>query len=274
MNATGASILIIEDNAANLELMTYLLSAFGHTVLTAENGMEGIAVAGSERPELIICDVQLPDLDGFEIARRLRGDPHLLSIPLVAVTALAMVGDRDRVLAAGFNGYLAKPIDPETFVRQMEVFLPASRRSSNSLPPSAPAPASSEPESGPHRHTILAVDGLAVNLDLARSILAPSGYRVITAAGITEGLALARQEKCDLILSDVSMSEGTGYELLAAVRADPALASIPVVLLTSTMMTDADRAEGLAMGAARYLRRPIEPEVLLAEIQACLAGRP
>ena len=67
--------------------------------------------------------MQLPDIDGFEVARWLKGDPDLRTVPLVAVTALAMVGDRDRVLAAGFDGYLAKPINPETFVRQMEVFL-------------------------------------------------------------------------------------------------------------------------------------------------------
>ena len=80
--------------------------------------------ADREHPDLIICDVQLPDIDGFEVARRLKRDPELRPIPLVAVTALAMVGDRDRVLAAGFDGYLAKPIDPEMFARQIEDFLP------------------------------------------------------------------------------------------------------------------------------------------------------
>ena len=119
----GARILIIEDNPANLELMTYLLSTFGHTVLAAEDGSRGLEVARREHPDLIISDVQLPALDGYEVARWLKSDPDLRRTPLVAVTALAMVGDRDRVLAAGFDGYLAKPIDPETFVRQMEVFL-------------------------------------------------------------------------------------------------------------------------------------------------------
>src|SRR5579871_203047 len=123
-NPVSARVLIIEDNAANLELMTYLLSAFGHTVLTADNGHHGLEAAVREQPELIICDLQLPDIDGFELARHLHRDSRLCSIPLVAVTALAMVGDRDRVLAAGFDGYLAKPIDPETFVPQMESFLP------------------------------------------------------------------------------------------------------------------------------------------------------
>jgi CheY-like chemotaxis protein len=120
-----ARILIIEDNPANLELMVYLLKAFGHVPVTARDGAEGLALAG-ERPDLILCDIQLPDVDGWELARRMRADPALAAVPLVAVTALAMVGDRDRVLQAGFDGYLSKPIEPETFVSSVESFLRAS----------------------------------------------------------------------------------------------------------------------------------------------------
>ncbi len=119
----GARILIIEDNPANLELMSYLLGAFGHTVLSAEDGRQGLEAVRREQPDLIICDVQLPEMDGYEVARWLKSDAGLRGTPLIAVTALAMVGDRDRMLAAGFDDYLAKPIDPETFVRQMENFL-------------------------------------------------------------------------------------------------------------------------------------------------------
>src|SRR5262245_9928300 len=102
----GARVLIIEDNAGNLELMTYLLSAFGHTIIGAEDGDAGLKAARQDPPDLIICDVQLPGMDGYEVARWLKSDSQLRTIPLVAVTALAMVGDRDRVLAAGFDGYL------------------------------------------------------------------------------------------------------------------------------------------------------------------------
>jgi two-component system cell cycle response regulator len=124
-----AHILIIEDNAANLELMTYLLDAFGHIVRVAYDGAEGLAAIQADAPDVIICDVQLPKVDGFEVARRLKNNPALCHIPLVAVTALAMVGDRDRILAAGFDGYIAKPIEPEHFVHQVEAFLPAAPES-------------------------------------------------------------------------------------------------------------------------------------------------
>jgi two-component system cell cycle response regulator len=267
----NARILIIEDNLTNLELMTYLLGAFGHTVLVAGNGHQGLEIVRRRQPDLVVCDVQLPDIDGFEVARRLKSDPGLGSIPLIAVTALAMVGDRDRLLAAGFDGYLAKPIDPETFVHEMEVFLPTDRH--GVIPVTSVALAVPSLEEAPHGETILVVDDLQVNLDLARSILVPSGYQVVIAGGMAKGLALAKEIPCDLILSDVCMSDGSGYEFLQLVRSDPQLRTTPFVLITSTMMTEKDREKGLVMGAACYLRRPIEPDVLLTEIRACLSEK-
>ncbi len=120
-----ARILLIEDNPANMTLMEYLLQAYGHTVLTASDGHAGIALAASAIPDLIVCDVHMPGMDGFGIVRHLALQPALAEIPIVAVTALAMVGDRENLLQAGFDGYLAKPIEPITFIAQLECFLPA-----------------------------------------------------------------------------------------------------------------------------------------------------
>ena len=128
-------ILIIEDNTTNLQLMVYLLQAFGHSPLEALDGETGLELIRREVPELVLCDIHLPGMDGFEIARQLKSSPSLSRIPLVAVTALAMVGDRDRILSAGFDGYIAKPITPETFVGQVEAFLPSAAHSSGTPPP-------------------------------------------------------------------------------------------------------------------------------------------
>lgn len=105
--------------------MAYLLRAFDYYVVTAVDGAEGLDLVGREAFDLIICDVHLPKYDGYEVARRLKHDPNstLRRIPLIAVTALAMVGDRDKVLAAGFDGYIDKPIAPELFVKQIEALL-------------------------------------------------------------------------------------------------------------------------------------------------------
>lgn len=119
----SARILIVEDNPANLELMRYLLAAYGHTLLVATDGPAGLAAAARARPDLILCDLQLPGHDGFELLRQLRGDPSIAAIPVVAVTALAMVGDREKVRTAGFDGYIPKPIEPTTFVDEVESYL-------------------------------------------------------------------------------------------------------------------------------------------------------
>lgn len=122
-------ILVIEDNPANMELMAYLLKAHGYTLLTATDGESGLAAAAKEQPDLVICDVHLPQLDGYGVVRVLKRTAALRGIPAIAVTALAMVGDREKLIEAGFDGYISKPIEPETFVAEIERFLPARKES-------------------------------------------------------------------------------------------------------------------------------------------------
>ncbi len=112
-------ILIIEDNEQNLYLATFLLEKDGHEVLQARSGPEGVALAGRTRPDLILLDIQLPEMDGYSVARALRQNQSLKAVPIVAVTSYAMVGDRERALEAGCNGYIEKPINPETFAREV-----------------------------------------------------------------------------------------------------------------------------------------------------------
>jgi len=97
-------ILVIEDHPAILEMIRYLLQAYGHTPLLAADGAEGLQTAERELPDLILCDIQLPVMDGYEVVLNLKRNPRLAPIPVIALTAFAMVGDRDRVLAAGFDG--------------------------------------------------------------------------------------------------------------------------------------------------------------------------
>jgi len=122
-----ARILIIEDNPTNMQLMVYLLNAFGHTTLEATDGETGLAIAQHAPVDIILCDLQIPRLDGYEVARRIKMDPELKDLPLIAVTAYAMVGDRDKVLSAGFDGYISKPINPEIFTEEVEGYLSANR---------------------------------------------------------------------------------------------------------------------------------------------------
>ena len=130
----AARILVIEDNAANLELVRYLLSFSGYTVLEARDGAQGVAMALQERPDLVVCDLQMPLLDGYEVLIRLRENPASAATVIVAVTAFSMPNDRQKVMTAGFDGYLSKPIEPENFVGQIEAFLPAELRVPRAAP--------------------------------------------------------------------------------------------------------------------------------------------
>ncbi len=121
------TILIIEDNEQNLYLMRFLLEKHGFTVIEARDGEEGIRAARAEQPAGILLDIQLPVMDGYAVAARLRGDPRLQGTPIIAVTSYAMVGDRERVLEAGATGYLEKPVDPDTFVDRVRAYLDGAR---------------------------------------------------------------------------------------------------------------------------------------------------
>ena len=118
-----ASILVVEDNRANMELTDFLLKASGYTPVLAHGGAEGVRLAAEQRPDLILMDIQMPEMDGYEATAAIKRDPALGVCPVVAVTAFAMVGDRDRIMSHGFAGYISKPIEAETFVTQVEAYL-------------------------------------------------------------------------------------------------------------------------------------------------------
>jgi two-component system cell cycle response regulator DivK len=108
---TGNRILLVEDNEKNMKLFRDVLLAAGYEILEATTGRKAVELASEQVPDLVLMDVRLPDLDGVETLRRLRADGHTASIPVLALTAQAMEGDRERFLAAGFDGYLSKPVN-------------------------------------------------------------------------------------------------------------------------------------------------------------------
>lgn len=119
----NARILLIEDNEQNRYLVTYLLQSRGWAVEHAADGPAGLVLADRLEPALILLDIQLPGMDGYAVARELRANPKLKTIPVVAVTSYAMPGDRERCLEAGCTGYIEKPIDPQTFAAQIGAYL-------------------------------------------------------------------------------------------------------------------------------------------------------
>ncbi len=117
------NILIIEDNEQNLYLLRFILKKNGFEVFAAMEGRLGIEMAEELKPDLILLDIQLPEMDGYMVARLLRQTAGLADVPIIAVTSYAMAGDREKALEAGCVGYIEKPINPDTFVHQVEQYL-------------------------------------------------------------------------------------------------------------------------------------------------------
>ncbi|MCX7966021.1 MAG: response regulator [Syntrophorhabdaceae bacterium] len=118
-----ARILIIEDNEQNLYLVSFILEKHGYEVFTAKDGKEGIDMAVSIKPDLILLDIQLPVMDGYTVAKILRMNSEFDLTPIIAVTSYAMAGDREKTLEAGCNDYIEKPINPDTFMEQIERYI-------------------------------------------------------------------------------------------------------------------------------------------------------
>ena len=131
-------ILVVEDNEDNMLLVRFMLEETGYEVIEARDGAEGVALAVQEKPDLVIMDIQLPDINGLEATRRIRNletddmqpqssiinrQSSIHRVPIVALTSFAMAGDREKALAAGCTGYIEKPIDPDTFIAEIEKYL-------------------------------------------------------------------------------------------------------------------------------------------------------
>jgi two-component system cell cycle response regulator DivK len=120
-----ATVLIVEDNLANMKLAVFLLESAGYAVLSATDAEAGLTLAREKQPDLILMDIQLPGMDGLQATRLLKGDDATRAIPVIALTALAMKGDEERIRAAGCDGYIAKPIAYKEFLATITVQLAA-----------------------------------------------------------------------------------------------------------------------------------------------------
>jgi diguanylate cyclase (GGDEF)-like protein/PAS domain S-box-containing protein len=255
----SARILIIEDNPTNMELMVYLLTAFGYAPLMAVDGISGVQSARDNIPDLIICDIHLPKLDGYGVVKQLKGDEQLRHVPVLAVTALAMVGDRERLLAAGFDGYIGKPIEPDTFVAELETFLPKGG-----------ALGVADAAAAPRRATILIVDDHVLNREFLMTLLGYGGHRLVEAANGVEGLKMVHSEHPDLVISDILMPNMDGYEFVTQLHSDPATAEVPVIFYTATYREREAIKMAETCGVRWVLPKPSDPDVILRTVHEAL----
>ncbi len=279
----AACILIVEDNPANMDLMVYLLGAYGYRTLSAWNGEQGVALARSERPDLVLCDLQLPKLDGHGVLRQLKADPATRAIPVLAASAQPAEDGGAALLAAGFDGWLAKTFEPEELMPALEAWLPAPLRPGQPPPtdggaaPAAgqdasPGPAARDdasPGAGPGARVLL-LDAAPTSRGLLATILAQLGYTLTVAASAGQAEACAGQP-FDLVLCDCDSDD------VAALQDFPAAAlrryaRLPLIVLRPAMDVGVAWVPCGRLYPARLLAHPIEPRQLADEIATCLAA--
>ena len=203
-------ILVVEDVDLNRELIVQLLEDT-YQVIEAVNGQEGLELAELERPDLILMDLSLPVMDGWEATRRLKAHDDLRSIPIIALTARAMVGDEERARKAGCDGYLAKPIDTRNFLQIIAKYLNGDSGDGQKAENSKQNPLT-------NKHRILIVDDDPLNVKLLSTAFCPEEYLTLTAYGGEEALEKVVKELPDLILLDIMMPGVHGIEVLRQIK--------------------------------------------------------
>jgi signal transduction histidine kinase/CheY-like chemotaxis protein len=245
-HSLSGDVLVIEDDPLSAELLRVHLDGAGFRVAVARDGAEGLELAGQLQPSVIVLDLNLPSLDGWEVLARAKDDPVLREIPIVVVS---MLDERGRGFALGAADYLVKPVESAALLGAVRRVM----RTAGNV--------------GYETLTVLAVDDDPLALELLLASLEPAGFDILTADGGAAGLELARQARPDLIVLDLMMPDFDGFAVIDALRADPEIASIPVVVLTSKVMSVEEKAQ--LSGRIAYLAQKgdFDPSVLSAQIR-------
>ena len=261
-----ARILVVEDSPDIRVLVRMLLEAGGHEVTTAGDGRAGVDAARRERPDLVLMDLSLPVLSGWEATKEIKKDPGTAGIPVVAVTAHAMHGDRERALAAGCDGFIPKPIDGETFEPLVRSYLRSASEepvptASGDSPPAETKPTVTEPG------RILVVDDHDEVARIIRADLESEGHEVVVAGTLEEASSVAQDDRpFDLAIVDVMLGEESGYDL-AAELVSRSGEYLPVLLVTAG---EIDREKGFAAGADDFIAKPLDPTELEARARSLI----
>ena len=268
-------LLLVEDNEMNRDMLVRRLQKKGFEIICAMDGAEGVEKAHQTEPDLILMDLSLPVMDGWEATRRLKASEHTKTIPVIALTAHAMSGDREKALEAGCDDHDTKPIDLARLLGKIDTLLSRSQpklTSSTVLSPHSPAampPEDAVPITAASP-TLLVVDDNEMNRDMLSRRLQRKGYKVIVADGGKQACQLITDQSFDLILLDVMMPDISGIEVLQWIRQQHTSADLPVIMVTAKDGSE-DVASALELGANDYITKPIDFTVAEARIKAQLA---
>ncbi len=258
-------VLIVEDNEMNLDMLSRRLTRRGYDVVAAIDGLAGVEAAKRERPDIVLMDMSLPELDGFEATRRVKAAPESSFIPVLALTAHALSEDRERCLAAGCDDFDTKPVQIDRLVNKIEALI---ERTRHQRPPDPePPPVVETPKVAPAR--VLVIDDNEANRILLSRRLEKEGYVVTCVNDGQEGLDTLANSAFDLVLCDIMMPKLNGFEVLERIKGAEELRHLPVIMISAL-----DEMKGIVraieMGAEDYLPKPFDPVLLRARIEASL----
>ncbi|HEV2251122.1 MAG TPA: response regulator [Candidatus Limnocylindria bacterium] len=260
-----ARILIIEDEANNLDVARRIVRGAGHEALTATDGLAGLEIARRERPDAVLVDLLLPKLDGWSVTRAIREEPWAKELPIIAVSALAMQADRERARDAGCNDFVTKPYAPAELRAVLNRYFADGSAPKVPTRPADPAAAAAL-DASERLGKVLVVDDEPANVELIVRRLSGNGYETLTASNGHDAIAVATKEQPDLILMDIMMPGLDGWQATRLLKGDPKTANIPVVFVTARDRPE-DVAAGFEAGGMMYVNKPVEPVELFARVR-------
>jgi two-component system cell cycle response regulator len=272
----SARILIVDDIPLNIKLLSAKLAHEYYVISTAENGLEALKKVEEEKPDIILLDVMMPEMDGFETCRRLKSNPATAYIPVVIITALSDVADRVRGLAAGADDFLGKPINDLALMARirsllrMKILMDEWRmREATALQLAPPLVEEASDPLNVRNCRVLIVDDDMADGVFIREALAPLSAHVAEVKSIAEAEALVGKDSFDLVFSKLDLKNEDGLTICPTLRSTPATRHIPILLLANP--EDVERvAKGLDLGANDYLLRPFDTHELFARTRTQL----
>jgi signal transduction histidine kinase/DNA-binding response OmpR family regulator len=277
----GETILVVDDEAINIETVTVALKNHNYNVVSAQDGFKGLKEMKNHKPAAVLLDIMMPGMDGFEFCKMAKDDDELKHIPIMLLTAKLTTADKIEGFNLGAEDYLLKPFNSEELVVRIQNIIRRARPKTSKDGQKGPVSKvydlkqdeekyKQEPRGNGEK--ILVIDDEPINIEVLESRLKFSNYQVISASDGMEGLQVAEEELPDLIILDLMMPKMTGYEFCKHIRANEKLKEVPLIMLTGKD-TVTDKIYGYNLGADDYMTKPVNKVDLLMRVYALLRAK-